>query len=269
MSKNQDPAFLMYSKDWLSGTAEYMPDEKGVYIDLLCHQHQNKSLPSDLTRLSRLCGLPEEKFIKIWETISCHFEQEGNRLVNRKLEGLMTDRAEKGRINTITGTFAGILRLGDFSAKQYKYLKDNLQAKDFSKYEKSELTERLTEWIQERLKSIGNGNEDNSNYKVLFEKIISENNIELPEGFDFLILEWLKYKSEKGQAYKETGMLSLIKKFLKDSGGSIKTGRAMLDYSMSKNYAGLFNEKDNSKNKQPEAVAAEFGTPGADIKKLR
>jgi hypothetical protein len=106
-------------------------------------------------------------------------------------------------------------------------------------------------------------------YKILFEKIVSENNIELPNGFDFLILEWLKYKSEKGQAYKDSGMLSLIKKFLKDSGGSVKVGREMLDYSMSKNYAGLFKEKDNIKNKQPEAVAAEFGTPGIDLKTIR
>jgi len=72
--KTKDPAFLMYSKDWLEGTAEYMPDEKGVYIDLLCHQHQKGSLPCDKIRLARMTGLSVEQFSKIWEIINVHFD---------------------------------------------------------------------------------------------------------------------------------------------------------------------------------------------------
>ena len=159
MSKKQDPAFLMYSKDWLSGTAEYMPDEKGVYIDLLCHQHQSGSLPINTERLARMVGLSHEQFLKIWEIISCHFEQSNNRLVNRKLNGIIEDRAEKAKVNRIIGTFAGMLRLGGFSKKQYKYLKDNFIPTDFKQYPKEEITERITEWLQICLKSIEDGDE--------------------------------------------------------------------------------------------------------------
>lgn len=167
---SKDPAFLFYSKDWLEGTAELMPDEKGVYIDLLCHQHQKGSLPSETERLARMVGLPHEAFLKIWNLISQNFEQTDketeyrtdsqtvNRLVNRKLNRIMTDRAEKSRVNSITGTLAALLRYGKYSAKEYKYLKDSFVISDFLQYEKDELRERLTDWITERLKSIGNGN---------------------------------------------------------------------------------------------------------------
>ena len=248
---SKDPAFLMYSKDWIEGTAEYMPDEKGVYIDLLCYQHQRGGLPTDICRLAKMVGLCVEDFSKIWVVISKHFKEMDNRLVNQKLIEVMNQRSEKGKINTITGTFAGLLRLGKYTSKQYKHLKENFKVSDFIQYNKEEITERLTEWLTLCLKSI----EDENGivlYKELLLRVISENSICLPDGFDLLILEWLKYKSEKRQSYKETGLKTFVNKFLKDSEKSVKIGREMLDHSMSKNYDGLFREKSNSKQEQPK-----------------
>ena len=93
-----------------------------------------------------------------------------------------------------------------------------------------------------------NTEDETETYILLFKKVLAKNEVSLPDGFDSLILEWLKYKSEKGQSYKETGLKTLIKTFLKDSNSDIKTGREMLDYSMSKNYSGLFKEKINGKH---------------------
>ena len=250
---SKDPAFLFYSKDWLEGTAEYMPEEKGVYIDLLCYQQQRKGLPQETERLAKMVGISHDHFLKIWSVISCHFVDENGRLINKKLQNLIEERTEKGRINTITGTFAGLLRFGGYTRKQYIHLKKSFKATDFYQYPKEEITERLTEWLVLCLKSIGNGNgnEDN-NYKGMLSKVLSENEIVLPEGFEVLVFEWLKYKSEKGQSYKETGLKSFIKKFLKDSELNKDIGREMLDYSMSKNYSGLFKEKyeNNIRNNQ-------------------
>jgi len=157
---SKDPAFLMYPKDWLSGTAEYMPAEKGVYIDLLCHQHQKGDLPADIDRLSRMVGLSKDDFIPIWGVISGNFEQMDNRLVNRKLRRLMDERSEKGKLNTITGTFAGMLRLGNYPKAEYTHLRKHFKPSDFMIYDKDEITVRLTEWLHKCLKSIGNANED-------------------------------------------------------------------------------------------------------------
>jgi len=83
----------------------------------------------------------------------------------------------------------------------------------------------------------------NEDYNGLLKKVLQKNSISLPEGFNELILEWLKYKSEKNQSYKETGLKSMVTKFLKDTNQSIEVGKGMLEYSMSKNYTGLFKEK--------------------------
>jgi uncharacterized phage protein (TIGR02220 family) len=168
----KDPAFLMYSKDWIEGTAEYMPDEKGIYIDLLCYQHQKGSLPNDIKRLSRLVRLSEDEFIKIWDIISEKFEQIDDRLVNQKLNRVMTERSIKGKKNTITGTFAALLRKSNLSKKDYNYVRSCFNVSDFEHLERERITERLTEWYKECLKSIANANananEDN-NIKVFFE----------------------------------------------------------------------------------------------------
>jgi hypothetical protein len=83
------------------------------------------------------------------------------------------------------------------------------------------------------------------NYHFIFEKVLKDNNIELPPEFFDLILEWLKYKSEKGQTYKETGLKSFIIKAMTDCGGSAGTLKNMILYSTSNNYSGLFKEQKN------------------------
>lgn len=58
--KGKDPAVLFYTKDWLVDTMGMTYEEKGIYIDLLCLQHQNGHLPK-----RQIEGIPEavkEKF---------------------------------------------------------------------------------------------------------------------------------------------------------------------------------------------------------------
>lgn len=226
--KTKDPAFLFYPKDWLGGTAEYMPDEKGVYIDLLCHQHQKGSLPEDTERLARMVGLPHDSFLKIWSVVSQNFEQTDNRtdnrLVNRKLFDLMQNRAEKGLKNTITGTFAGLLRSGKYTKTDTKTLKDAFDYTLFLRCDKDTITERITEWITERLasrlKSIGNGNnsldkdntehvyspfydfelkrsDNDANYEQLIKVLFGDNNLKKPLKSVLSMPEQLSYEQFK------------------------------------------------------------------------
>jgi hypothetical protein len=44
MKKQKDPAFLFYSRDWLTGTHFFSFEQKGKYIDLLCAQHDHGHL---------------------------------------------------------------------------------------------------------------------------------------------------------------------------------------------------------------------------------
>lgn len=155
----KDPAFLFYSKDWIQGTAKLMPEEKGVYIDLLAHQHQDNDLPSNTKRLARIVGLSETDFLPIWENIKDKFIETGNnRLVNRKLTELMTERSEKGLKNKIIGTLASVVRLSSAPYDLKYQAKKNFDYTEFLDVELPKLTETITEWFSERLKSIANGN---------------------------------------------------------------------------------------------------------------
>lgn len=211
----KDPAFLFYSKDWLQGTSSMMPEEKGVYIDLLSHQHQDGDLPADTKRLARMVGLSEEDFIPIWAVLQLKFKPNGNRtvnrLVNRKLTNIMTERLTKGLTNKITGTFASIIRTGNFSDEIKSELKKSFKIDDFLTESDRSVKERLTDWIEERLgvrfKSIAtangtvNGNINSDTGSVIFdiEKYLKEHRN------DFEIVCIATHKTE------QEGLLTLTK----------------------------------------------------------
>lgn len=163
----KDPAFLFYPKDWLEGTAEMTPTEKGVYIDLLAHQHQKKTLPADTKRLAKMVGLPESEFLKAWELLKSKFIQMDDRLVNRKLSEITTERSSKSHTNRITGKFATLIRSVKHLPKEdVETLKKSFKLSDFDHLPTELATERLTEWFYSRLpprspfrsESIGNAN---------------------------------------------------------------------------------------------------------------
>ena len=96
----------------------------------------------------------------------------------------------------------------------------------------------------------------------MFNKVITEYKIELTEEFKSLFLEWLKYKSEKGQTYKETGLKSLIIKAMNDCENDPAILRDMILFSTSKNYAGLFKVKPN------DGLKKTIGAPPGQIFEL-
>jgi len=173
---SKDPAFLFYSKDWLEGTAELTPSEKGVYIDLLSHQQQKGSLPADTFRLSRLVTLPEEEFLRIWETLSGKFEKreetrsgprpgepggprEGEdrvpRLVNPRLEELINERRETSLKNRVNGLLPKLFReLGVTSKSERKRATSDFYA--FFSYEefKGLGDEEIENSLRDKLRSV-------------------------------------------------------------------------------------------------------------------
>ena len=167
MSSSKDPAFLFYSKDWTDGTAEMLAAEKGVYIDLLVHHHQHDGIPTDLKKVARIVRMSEKEFLKIWKEISCRFFEENGRFFNKKMLEVMGIRKEKSIKNKVIGTFASLLRLNTLKPEEYTFIRNEFKCDDWLKTNENELTERLTEWLQERLsirlKSIANANKSISN----------------------------------------------------------------------------------------------------------
>ncbi len=156
----KDPAFLFYPKDWLEGTAEMHPNEKGVYVDLLCYQHQKGSLPSDEKVLARLVRLSDSEFKKIWENLSVKFINHTGRLQNERLSIEINERKEKAHKNKIIGIFSAFLRTHKLSTVDYDFLKKVFKHEIFADVDNERLNERINEWCNERLlersKSIAN-----------------------------------------------------------------------------------------------------------------
>jgi len=174
----KDPAFLFYSKDWIEGTAEFLPDEKGIYIDLLAHQHQKGDLPSEEKRLARIVGLSHDEFLKVWDQVGKKFEPidtpNGVRLANKKMSVVMGERSEKGKKNKIIGTFAHVITKLNLNNTDKSYLKSEFNVNDFVLNATEWNTERLTEWCRQRLAFIGTTNEDKDNKEKRKEKFIAE-----------------------------------------------------------------------------------------------
>jgi len=200
----KDPAFLFYPNDYLGGTMGMTFEEKGAYIELLMLQFNRGHMTSHM--IGQTIG-------QLWNTIQIKFIQDEEGLYyNIRLE------EEQNRRKLFTDS----RRNNKLGTNQYKK-------------EEGHMTSHM---------ETENENRNTTSYLVIYNTIKEKNEISIPEGFEPLILEWLKYKSEKGQSYKNTGLKSFIKGFIVDSGQNLVIAKAMLQNSMSKNYAGLFPPKN-------------------------
>lgn len=174
MAKEKDPAFLFYPKDWLQGTSMLMPEEKGVFIDLLAHQHQDGAIPSDTKRLARMAGLSHDEFLPIWATLKAKFRQANfGYLVNQKLTNVVNKRIAKSRLKTITGTLASVVRLSRATPEQKEQIKKMFNINQFLETTDEFLNQDITGWFNSRLKDIENAN-GNETVDVLREESVRE-----------------------------------------------------------------------------------------------
>ena len=100
--KGKDPAFLLYGKDWLTGTFFLTYDQKGRLIDLLCHQHVNDGLTLD-DIMKVLEGVVDEQIIS-------KFEESEGKLYNRKLKRVTKEREEHAIWKAENGRKGGLAK---------------------------------------------------------------------------------------------------------------------------------------------------------------
>ncbi len=225
----KDPAFLFYPNDYLGGTMGMTFEEKGAYIELLMLQFNRGHMTKHM--IGQTVG-------QLWETLQNKFIKDDKGLYyNVRLE----DEQNKRK------SFTDSRKNNRLGVNQY-----NKEGGHMTKHMENE-----------------NENKVSSSYLTVYNNIKAKNEILIPDDFEPLILEWLKYKSEKGQSYKPTGLKSFIKGFLVDSSQNITIAKGMLQNSMSKNYAGLFPPKQvNGKEYKPEVPKPERKPETEDITKM-
>ncbi len=251
MSKQKDPAFLMYSKDWLEGTAEFTPSEKGVYIDLLCYQHQRGHIPEDTTRLARLVGMPHKEFLRVWKAIAKKFDRRAEgELTNKKMDKVSNDRSVHSKMRTIVGTFGAMLRASEISNTTAAKIRKQFNWKEFQEIPANELSKELSIWLAKCLANakhiIGNANAN---------AIANDNNIKYPFSSEVFLVAWNRWKQYKSDQHgfhfktQDTEQTS-INKLAKDAGNNEQIALEIIENSIANGYQGLFKShhtKDTSK----------------------
>lgn len=93
----KDPAFLFYSSDFITGTLTMTDEEIGMYVRILCMQHQTCHL--DAKTMQKLCGgiIPPAVLAKF------SIDAEGS-YYNQRLEDEMIKRKEKSKKNKKNAT---------------------------------------------------------------------------------------------------------------------------------------------------------------------
>lgn len=87
----KSPAFQFYPSDFLSdeNVAVMSNQEVGCYMKLMCYCWREGSIPSDISKLARLCGEDSSAMAKLWLSIElCFTEDPENtgRLIHPRLE---------------------------------------------------------------------------------------------------------------------------------------------------------------------------------------
>lgn len=88
------------------------------------------------------------------------------------------------------------------------------------------------------------GAKDKYKEKDMVNELVRQLNVD--KDFTILISKWLKYKSEKGQNYKPTGLKEMVIKLVKLSSGILQNAELIINDAISNNYSGFF--KINTEN---------------------
>ena len=88
-----------------------------------------------------------------------------------------------------------------------------------------------------------------------------------PEYLD-IVQTWLQYKKEKKQTFKPTGFKTMYNSLVKLSNNNPETAKKIVEQSMSNNWQGLFELKDEPKGMQIGVISHDKGGSKFDNMKL-
>lgn len=160
-----DPAFLLYSKDFLCSTSHMTPAEIGVYIRLLCFQHQNAHIPNVREKLMRIAGvLDGQQWDDIWASVGEKFVvNQQNQMVNQRLNAEKEKRAKYQPKKIASATLAGLISANNLDAATVKKIKQSFDLEAFTnENDKETIKNNIKEWfynmVNHMVNNLGNAN---------------------------------------------------------------------------------------------------------------
>lgn len=256
-AKNNDPAFLFYSKDFYEGTRMMLPEERACYIDLMIYQHQHGCIPLDLKRVLLYCNGINEATLEA--TLEAKFVATLEGYVNLKLESVILERSEFSNKQSVNGTVGQFFKKAKalLSKKDYmtlrELLSDNTNNQTFELIEGKEIDKAMLEaMLIALLKHLedANGDVDKDINKDKFDYSFVEEFIKAP------FMDWLEYKKGKGKTYKTQKSLQACYSEMKRlSNNNPENAIKIVTKSMANNWDGLFALKvEKSQEAQQKAI---------------
>ena len=217
---SKDPSFLLYSSDFLIGCSDLTMEERGQYITLMCLQHQKGHL--------------NRRTIDI--AIGTIINKETGQIIPLVSEYVL----EKFSVDE-NGCYYN-KRLEEETIKRRNFVesrKSNLSKSSKSKEHISPHMEHHMETDTESHMENENVNENINKNKDDIYYIISE--YKFSDLIVDSITKWLKYKKEKKQTYKKTGLKTLLNKIQKEIN---ENGEQFIvdsiEHSITNNYSGIY-----------------------------
>lgn len=172
---DKDPAFLLYTNDFSSGTVDFSPEELGCYFRLLMYQHQAGIIPNKPEKMMRICGVFDvKKWSEIWSEIKKKFKKKGDGFYNLRLEKEINKRYDYAKLKKISASLAGLISANKLTKKQAIFVKQDFDVQDFTHITNNkELKTHIKQWFNQRLTIYEDVNE---NKDINEDKSISKNN---------------------------------------------------------------------------------------------
>ena len=193
MAKNKDPAFMFYPADFMIGTFFMTNEEVGRYIRMLCLQHQQGRLSAE--EMDSMCGDSSK--------IRAKFVMDENGMYyNERLDEEIAKRSEYKEKQRQYGSQGGKKRSTNAQATIKAPLSDPQATL------KLPSTTRVGN--ENRNINIDSNNKTKNTSTNLYNKLRAT--YIYSERINNKVLEWLQYKSERREPYKETGLKVLLRR---------------------------------------------------------
>ncbi len=222
MSIGQDPAFLFYAQDFLTGCDCMTDEEVGQYIRILCLQHQKGHLCE--RDFNRKCSFDavREKFVQ---------DENGN-YYNVRLQKEIDKRGKDSDASRENG------KLGGRPAKP----KDNLN--ETYRFSKTKPKDNLTEIENENENEIRIENKKNIAKKSDVPKLnqnFAPDVSEIAQELRISIGEWLEHRHEIKKPIKTQKQFSkFYAELLRLANSDFAVAKSIIDQSIANNWEGIF-----------------------------
>ncbi len=229
--KKRSPAFQFYADDFLAGTLEMSQSDVGAFIRLLCHQWSRGSIPVETEKQQRLAGG------SVSVDVLAKFQLcDDGLLRNARLEAEREKQQEYRNKQREKGLKSALARsvVNHGSAAVGTTVEQSHQP-DGQPDGQPELNSPSPSPIIKNTPSI-------SPWVVAF-------GVELPESLRTencleAVKLWLKYKSERREGYKQTGLKAALTKWSREFNPA--TFPSAVDHSMAQGWKGIFAQTQQS-----------------------